>query len=95
MRTKKNNLRASSKRGSVLMEYCLINAFIGAAIVLLWHVCFYNEEKGWVASTRQDSEEAQLAVGGETRAADFQGADGAAMVEMYRRVMTGISMPFP
>ena len=82
--------------GTILMEYCILNAFIGAAIVLLWHVCFYNTEDGWVDSTQQDANDAQLAVlpdGADP--VPFENSGGTMIVNMYRTLFTGISMPFP
>jgi len=77
------------------MEYCLVNLFIGCGIVLLWHVCFYTPEEGWKDATQEDAASAQLAVGGSAEAVDMQGSSGKMLVDFYRRVLSGIAMPFP
>jgi len=77
------------------MEYCLVNLFIGCAIVLLWHVCFYNEGEGWKDATHADVEKARLAVGGNTQAVDMRGSSGKMLADYYQRVMSGIAMPIP
>jgi len=77
------------------MEYCLVNLFIGCAIVLLWRVCFYSEDEGWRDAAQADVEKARRAVGGETEAVDMRGSSGKMLVGHYQRVLSGVAMPFP
>ena len=77
------------------MEYCLVNLFIGCAVAMVWSVCFYNPVAGWADASQAEAAQAQTAVGGEAQAVDFHGSSGSRLAEAYRRVLTGIAMPFP
>ncbi|MCL1887869.1 MAG: hypothetical protein FWF96_03235 [Kiritimatiellaeota bacterium] len=81
--------------GSVLMEYCLVNLFIGCVLVLVWRNVFYNDTEGWRDAGQDDALAAQQAVGGDTEAVDLRGSSGAKIADAYRRVLNGIAMPFP
>lgn len=39
--------RRSGERGSVLMEYVVLCAGVGAVLVLFWHMELYNHTEGW------------------------------------------------
>ena len=88
-------MKTKNNRGGVLLEYCLVNLFIGAIIVILWSVCFYNPGEGWVEASKEDADKAQLSIGGKTEPVDLKGSSGKALVGSYQRVTSGIAMPYP
>ena len=88
--------RIRSARGSVLMEYLILNMVIGVGMAVLMSVGFYNFDEGYTEYEDQGGIKTF-----DKRIYVFQDEDleitlpGIRIKQYFQRILTGIALPIP
>jgi len=84
--------KKSSDLGSILLEYVVLNLFVGAVLVLFMQAAFFNLTEGF------PEESASFTAFGEKIVVvknEYNETPGLALKHFYQRIISGISLPIP